>query len=56
MLIDFFKPRTIAQCQNLDLNSDGFGFEKSVSVRFRFTNVGAGFGSDIAHLFRFGFG
>ena len=36
------------------LPSDGFGFEKS--VRFRFTKVGAGFGSDIAHLFRFGFG
>ena len=36
--------------------SDGFGFEKSVSVRFRLTNVGAGFGSDIAQQFRFGFG
>ena len=40
----------------LQFFSDGFGFEKSVSDRLRFTNVEAGFGSDIAHLFRFGFG
>ena len=36
--------------------SDGFSFEKSLSVQFWFTNVGAGFSSDIAHLFRFSFG
>ena len=53
------RPKLLFWCEKKNhplTTSDGFGFEKSVSVRFRFTNVGAGFGSDIAHIFRFGFG